>query len=647
MTKTNAFVVGDIVYLDPIADTDYSGLFVVKGSTKDHYILASLELPSSKPHKFSKSMSGYLKRVDVFEFTNPDFDDLLSFRKGWHELFDDSEPESVIITLPEKVNLTLDKVIALLKEALRQADQDKEDTWAFADLSDLFLFFRLRYSSLFSNSMISIPAYSILPFTNDAALTKFFAKSDSLCDVDLDCFTRENLLELIDYAAYLETLIGKSLIERPLNDEDAKELLFFYGFSGHQSFARSNEEAKEAFFHFLSALEKKNDPLALSIISDSYFLGTDIAPKDIGKSIPYLLELAKTNDSLANARLGLVYLKGLAGKEKDYDKAFKYFSLAMAKQSIFACCMIADMADEGLGIPNDYEMANDLLSPFYQGQTKLLLSGNLLSFFADLAFRKGHYELEGLGVSKDPSSAAYDLLLAQKALKLRDLAIDFPFEEDLSSRIDKDLLKAFNYLADPSIMRGHNDSALEIFGQSFAMGLSVDASISTPDDMRVIMTIKPHKDQKSLGCRFFVSDLTSAEARFVDSCSIEFILPPWADATLVTCGDFHIDKISDTGCFGAFYHGKTLFAIPYDEVHLLPFKTKPSTKKIKVASLQTRSSESIVLKLPNVPIAIGDIVSAPLGETFEDAIVTKIFSLAEDESPIPLDEWDTFSAHGA
>ena len=641
------FKKNDIVYIPPIPEIDFSGHFLIKGVNKDFYRLESLDEGQKKVCELDREFDFVLQKVTVYVLSDAEFSDILSFKTGWDQAFGNSEPETVIIKGPKKVTLTLDSLLTLLLEASHQSERKEDSYLPCANLSDLFLYFRLHYTSLFTNSPIITPSYTLASFIEDAALTKFFAKSDNICDVNTSTFLPEDIKSLIDYAKYLKEIVGKPLIDRPLNDEDAANLIVYYDNVGHHEYLVDNEEAKKTFLFFLKKLEAKDNPAALAILGDDYYVGTILFPQDYKKTVPYFLKLSAINNYLADMRLGNIYLNGLDGNPPDYNKAFKYFSIG--ELGGFSACFfkLADMMEEGLGVPKDPKLANDLVTSQYRFELKSLLSGNLCTFFPDLAYRLGHYAYKGIGEEVSEVTAAYDLLLAQETLKLRDLAMDFPFENDLKKKIDAELLAVLPTLPEKTRSKIYNDSAIDIFSQAFAQGCSVNVTIKRKKKDSIGLTLSYYRNRGVPSPRFLVSDTTGAEARFIDECSFLLTLPPWASSDMVEEGVFHIDKIEETNSLKGYYHGKTLFFIPFDQSRIEPFKEKKSEKMISLVSLSSRDNDYGTFLAPKGQIKVGDIVDATFNGLPKSATVVKIFSISEDDSPLHEEDYMTISTRGA
>ena len=128
------------------------------------------------------------------------------------------------------------------------------------------------------------------------------------------------------------------------------------------------QEAKVLF----ERAAKQNDTLALVSLGDMYFFGLGIE-KDIGKSYEYFMRTAE-NSALSQARLGHIYLNGLAGFKKDFKKAKEYYQKASDGKNPFGDYGLAVMYYYGLGtVSKNIEKAKELyikagLSGIKEGQ---------------------------------------------------------------------------------------------------------------------------------------------------------------------------------------------------------------------------------------------------------------------------------------
>ena len=172
-----------------------------------------------------------------------------------------------------------------------------------------------------------------------------------------------------------------------------------------EKFSQNDNPTEYDVFAFIEAsnfiIETENDPNVMSYLG-GYYYGQqkyDLAEK-------YYLMADENGDKWAADGLGYIYYYGRNG-ERDYKKAFHYFSKAKNNGNLEAAMKIADMYRNGYGVEQSLEQYKTIIVELYD---KLKDTKDLFEPYPEVAHRLGEILInEGKGES------AIEMLLKGKS----------------------------------------------------------------------------------------------------------------------------------------------------------------------------------------------------------------------------------------
>ena len=156
---------------------------------------------------------------------------------------------------------------------------------------------------------------------------------------------------------------NKSLHERRVPD-DIKERIVSYLYDKEQV----NDKDKKTFIKFMNDLADKNNPYGLWVKCYSYYGGNKFVPENYKISEECLLKLIDVdyNDNYADT-LGYIYYYGRVNNGiPEYDKAYKYFSLAAFSGNVEARYKIGDMYKNGYYLEKNITIAKTIYDSLYR-----------------------------------------------------------------------------------------------------------------------------------------------------------------------------------------------------------------------------------------------------------------------------------------
>ena len=173
---------------------------------------------------------------------------------------------------------------------------------------------------------------------------------------------------------------------------------------------------KDLYSRMLDDLCDAGEEWAIRRKAYAYYGGNGLVPCDWKKAEEALLKLYELFGSpFAANSLGYIYYSNRLGKP-DYDKAFRYFSVAAEAGVVEATYKKADMIRKGHGTEKDPYRAFSILSSLYEYQKEAFLDGNYGCKFADVALRMGYCYENGDGVEESAKQARRYYEIAKNAI---------------------------------------------------------------------------------------------------------------------------------------------------------------------------------------------------------------------------------------
>lgn len=203
------------------------------------------------------------------------------------------------------------------------------------------------------------------------------------------------LLLLFSVLAFYPLYAQHQVMPQTLNDERLAEAKAYLTGIG-----KPKDKAKA--FSIYSEIAAAGDPKAMNALGIIYKEGIGVKV-DKSQAIDWLIKAGKAGYAESWYNLGLIYKDATSKKERDFEKAYTYFSLAADMKDPQSVYAKAYMLYKGLGCAQNYGQSARL---FAQGAR---LGRPNSMYFYGLCFRNGY------GVEENTDSARY--WLTQAALK--------------------------------------------------------------------------------------------------------------------------------------------------------------------------------------------------------------------------------------
>ena len=252
----------------------------------------------------------------------------------------------------------------------------------------------------------------------DVILGEMISEDEGMdgCDDD-DVEDHLDILGMIEYIDLFEKEKDKPIAERSFSDEDKREFISFL--ETNERKLEASEEEKLLYLRFIEELMAKDDYSAIAQRGYSANGGDCFYPCDWDMAKSCMERLLKLDGSrLAPALvLGNIYYYGRCNDFiPEYEKAFRYFSLAAADNIYEAEYMLGDMYRYGHYVDENGYAAKATYENVYLQAMDSVKKGEIARF-PYCAFRMGEVYFWGLGDVKDPIRAYYFYLQADYAIR--------------------------------------------------------------------------------------------------------------------------------------------------------------------------------------------------------------------------------------
>lgn len=452
-------------------------------------------------------------------------------------------------------------------------------------------------------------------------------------DEDYDFTPIEDLLH--DAEAFLEDE-HKPLISRRIPHDRKLYLLDMYEDSAKLNTAK--QEVVELYKKTAQELCDKNDVNGLLAVGYSCYGGNRAFPCDWKKAEECMLKLMDIVDALPNRAfyantLGYIYYYGrTTNGTPDYEKAYKYFSFAAFNGVYEAEYKIADMFNNGYGVPKSPETAFNIVHRLYKENLKLIMDGDFDNKFADIAFRMGNY-------TQSPDFPYYinnsDIVgyyqQALFAIKMRMLEIDYygdkKVAESIKSALDEFKTK-HKFKSSPRISADN----LTIFNDFLSIGNYLDVEIKRTFAGKYLLTFSAHtKADRHYPKRLFINIPELDICGLYDSFSVTLI-PPEDQPFSFEHSRFSVDAIDDNVMY---FDG-----MPMLEAEDCSFEIKKgrlSDRLYRFVSVEfALGGQRYDYLCDDKHIKIGDTVTVTTANGEKSVTVVNIFEKSELETTLPI-----------
>lgn len=526
--------------------------------------------------------------------------------------------------------MTVEDYICVLKKILSQ----KIDTDTF--YYDLFEYFKestpYNMHSPADNRIYN--RNTVIMRTHNALLDWIdYEYYDDFEDRDDDFALIKSLLQ--DAEAFLEDE-HKPLISRRLPHDIKLNLLNTYEDSDKLNTA--TQEEVELYKKVAQELCGENDVSGLLAVGYGCYGGNRAFPCDWKKAEECMLKLMDIVNKLPDRAfyantLGYIYYYGrTTNGTPDYKKAYKYFSFSAFNGIYEAEYKIADMFNNGYGVPKSPETAFNIVYRLYKENLKLVMDGNFDNKFADVALRMGNYSQSHnlpYYVSKSDVVGYYQQALF--AIKMRmfegNYYGDKKVAESIKSTLDEFKAK-HNF---KSALRISTDG-LSMFNAFLSNGKFLDVEIKPAFAGKYLLTFYAHtKADSRHPKRLFITIPELDICGLYDSLTVTLI-PPENEQFSYTNSKFTVDTIDK-------------YAMYFDGMPMLKTKNcifeitrnMSSDKLHRFVSVEfTPGGQRYDYLCDNKHIKIGDTVTVTTKDGKKSVTVVNIFEKSESQTALPI-----------
>ncbi|MDY5983281.1 MAG: hypothetical protein SPJ17_06255 [Anaeroplasma sp.] len=286
-----------------------------------------------------------------------------------------------------------------------------------------------------------------LSFMSDLSLYvdyDFERNRDTYTFYDVYNFLFEKKMDLLDRIKYVIYLIeeyikdkDKPLYARYVPDDVKKRILSIL-----YDKKEPNEMDKRIFIQFMNDLADKDNPYGLWVKCYSHYGGNSYVPENYKISEECLLKLIdiEYNDNYPNT-LGYIYYYGRVNNGiPEYDKAYKYYSLAALSGNVEARYKIGDMYRNGYYLKKNEQIAKSIYDSLYYDALKEFHKDPKTSSLADVSLR-----LAGFFDNEEEYKVGYMLYLqALLAINIRKGS----FDSGVRRKIIKSIKEFYNKYKD-------------------------------------------------------------------------------------------------------------------------------------------------------------------------------------------------------
>lgn len=556
------------------------------------------------------------------------FKKLVRYELTLEDVLSDNIVSSIVNT--SDYRMTVEDYICVLKKILSQ--KIDADTFYY----ELFEFFKESTSynmhapadnRIYNrNTVIMRTHNALLDWINYEYCNDFEDEDDNFVPI-------KNLLQ--DAEAFLEDE-HKPLTSRRIPVDVKLNLLAMYENSDKLNTA--TQEEVELYKKVAQELCNENYASGLLAVGYGCYGGNRAFACDWKKSEECMLKLIDIVDTLPDRAfyantLGYIYYYGrTTNGTPDYEKAYKYFSFAAFNGIYEAEYKIADMFNNGYGVPKSPKTAFDIVYRLYKENHKLVMDGNFDNKFADVAFRMGNYSQNHnmpYYISNSDIVGYYQQALF--AIKMRMLETDYYGDKKVAEAIKSSLDEFKAKHKFKSALRVSADS-LMMFNDFLSSGNCLDVEIKPAFAGKYSLTISAHaKANSRYPKRLFICIPELDMCGLYDSLTATLISPKDKPFSYKH-NKFTVDTID--------YDAMYFDGVPMLETENCSFEIKKDTsgdKLYRFVSVEfTSNGQRYDYLCDDKHIKIGDTVTVTTKDGKKSVTVVNIFEKSESETALPI-----------
>lgn len=403
--------------------------------------------------------------------------------------------EAIFLKLKNAYHFTLRDLVAFLEK--EKFKNEKITMFELEDDLKYILCFKIDDKYVFDRYFLDDVELNDDPFLeNEDNIIKIFIKS-------LDNEHIDNIFSNIDDSILiLNDLIRQNELPRNERQYDEKTSCFLILFMREAiELTRDiifQKEARKFYIENVQKLVDLDNFYGLKELGFNYYCGENGSNVDYKKAESLFLKTIKMKPDpyIANV-LGYIYYYGKSNNGiPDYEKAFKYFSIAHLSGGLFeATYKLSDCFKHGYGVTKDEKTAFKLISTIYE-QNLLYYFETDDSKYADVALRIGSFLKDGVGVDKDIEAAYVYFLRARTAIKTRIKSSHYVGDIGLANSINKSIfaLKKELKYGDRLISEEFNGYVLKDYENDLGENSVFETDVKIVNEKCFKLFIKPKND---------------------------------------------------------------------------------------------------------------------------------------------------------
>ncbi len=433
---------------------------------------------------------------------------------------------------------------------------------------------------------------------------------------------------------------NKPLSQRRYPDYCKAQLLS--ALSDDSALENASEDEAVLYKCFAEELCEKGIKEGLNAVGYGCYGGNRVFPCDWKKSEECMLRLIDTVDGMPDRAfyantLGYIYYYGRTTDGKpDYEKAYKYFSLAAFNGIYEAEYKVADMYKNGYYVPKCIETAKGIVAGLYDRNLEFIQCGQFNCKFADIALRMGgFFENEDDDFDGNSAMMLKYYYEASFAIRMRMIETDYYGDTKVFDAIEKALGDAKKSINFEPVSKIKFRSIEHLFFNYLSQGNILEVSVKELSGGDYKITFKPTGiSEIGYPNRLFITIPELDMCGLYDSFSVTMI-PDDDDIVFFERNRFYVDEIrlDEFLCngFTVFSSGSCVYEIK---------KPKTDATKYRFVTVKFNENDSFCDYLcDDENIRIGDRITVNSDGEEAEVTVTNVFEKSKSETSLPFNHY--------
>ena len=401
----------------------------------------------------------------------------------------------------------------------------------------------------------------------------------------------------------------------------------------------TTDDIAALYKQFAEELCEKGNKFGLLAVGYGCYGGNRVFSCDWKKSEECMLKLLQTVDYMPDQAfyantLGYIYYYGrINGGVPDYEKAYKYFSFAAFNRIYEAEYKVADMYENGYGVPKSHETAQNIVGRLYEENLKYILDGQFDCKFADIAFRMGNYCKN----KSDPYESNFDAMLiyyyqAAFAIRMRMREKNYYGDANVAKAIKEALSETKKMIDFKTAKKVGWYTVSSLFADFLERGNKIDVTVKQLSSGKYKLIFKPHVTPlQTYPKRFFITVPELDMCGMYDKFSVT-VIPFEYSEIICSEGMFTVDKIQ----YGDFlFDGVPVMSFEGCEFEIRKPKENDTVYRF-VSVVFNAGGRSYDYLCDNPSIQIGDTATVIVAGEEKSVSVVNVFEKTESETFLPI-----------